>query len=217
MGNRRKEKRAAEREKRESKLIAFLGTSTEPNEPVTTTRPRVWSKGQARRATAEFTEGRQHDSDERIGSHARPTDLTKSVNAPANRWVDVPKGMVAAPDTFVDSEGVLRSAGDSSCVVWHNGGGGCGPSGNKGDYLKGIEPVDIIYDDKGAPWCPKCFAAKTQAELKLMVAHRAVQETEQAVLSEKLTNRERLMKRFPSIQHRQVGPLGDSRPGSGFV
>ena len=80
-----------------------------------------------------------------------------SVNVPVGEWVDVPTGMVAAPDTYVDKHGVLRSCGDDSCVVWHV----------PGCPEKGIQAEDIIYDVANAPWCPKCymsFEAKREAE-----------------------------------------------------
>jgi hypothetical protein len=79
-----------------------------------------------------------------------------SVNLPVGEWVDVPKGMVAAPDTYVDEHGVLRSSGDNSCVVWHV------PQCDK----RGIQAEDIIYDSANAPWCPDCymsFEAKREA------------------------------------------------------
>jgi len=70
-----------------------------------------------------------------------------SVNPPVGEWVDVPKGMVAAPDTYVDDSGVLRSCGDDSCVVWHR----------PGCQIRGIQAENICYDVAGAPWCPTCY------------------------------------------------------------
>ena len=80
-----------------------------------------------------------------------------SVNLPVGEWVDVPEGMVAAPDTYVDSCGVLRSSGDGSCVVWHR----------PGCERKGIQPTEIIYDIAKAPWCPNCYASFDDERIKL--------------------------------------------------
>jgi hypothetical protein len=81
----------------------------------------------------------------------------KSVNVDTvGEWVDVPKNMIPAVDTYVDSEGVLRSSGDHSCVVWHI----------KGCERKGVQPSEIIYDDRGAPWCPQCARALAPEPLK---------------------------------------------------
>lgn len=105
--------------------------------------------------TGGFEPGREGDSDETEG-HVTPVDITRSVNAPAGQWVDVPQGMVAAPGTYVDDKGVLRAESDDSCVVWHV----------PGCEVKGIQPEQIIYDVAGAPWCEKCymsFEAKREA------------------------------------------------------
>lgn len=96
-----------------------------------------------------FRKGRKGDEDEKEG-HVRPIDTTKSIEAPAGTFVDVPKGMVYAMDTYVDKQGVLRSIGDDSCVVWHY------PKCQR----KGILPHEIVYDQNtGAPWCDKCAVA----------------------------------------------------------
>jgi hypothetical protein len=69
---------------------------------------------------------------------------------PVGQWVDVPKGMVAAPDTYIDDKGVMRSSGDNSVVCWHWGPKHC--------ERKGIQPNELIYDEAtGAPWCPECW------------------------------------------------------------
>lgn len=67
------------------------------------------------------------------------------------KWTDVPKGMLLAPDTYVDISGVLRSNKDDSCVVWHF----------KDCYRTGIHESEIVYDPvNNAPWCPKCWDKK---------------------------------------------------------
>lgn len=72
-------------------------------------------------------------------------------DVPVGEWVNVPTGMMAAPDTYVDGEGVLRSSGDDSCVVWHN----------TGCEKRGIHASEIVYDpETQAPWCPKCWQFK---------------------------------------------------------
>jgi HNH endonuclease len=80
-----------------------------------------------------------------------------SENVEVGKWVDVPPNMVAAPDTYIDSEGVLRSFGDNSCVVWHN----------PGCTRRGIQPYEIIYNENKAPWCPHCW---TTNQIKLSVS-----------------------------------------------
>ena len=112
-----------------------------------------------------FKPGRESDSDELAAGevHVRPTNKNGSSEAPAGKWVDVPKGMIAVPGTYVDDHGVLRSVKDDSCVVWHkvwteeNG-------ENSKNYRKvhcqrrGIHPSEIVYDPAtGAPWCPECW------------------------------------------------------------
>lgn len=125
------------------------------------------------------------DFDERAAGerHARVVqgEMNRSHNAPADKWVDVPKGMVPAPDTFVDTAGVLRHQSNNSCVVWHNGGGGCGPTGQRGTYKTGIMPFEIIYDPAtGAPWCPICFAKNSQVKVFGQTHSRDRQEVERA-------------------------------------
>ena len=63
-------------------------------------------------------------------------------------WVDVPKGMTLAVDTYVDIHGILRSSKDDSCVVWHY------------SWCKktGIHASEIVYDPgTNVPWCPRCW------------------------------------------------------------
>lgn len=69
----------------------------------------------------------------------------------AGKWVDVPKGRLLAPGTYVDIHGILRSSGDDSCVVWHY----------KNCVKTGIHPSEIVYDpETNAPWCPNCWQVK---------------------------------------------------------
>ena len=83
------------------------------------------------------------------------------VEAPVGEWVDVPKGMVAAPNTYIDDAGVLRSTGDNSVVAWHNAGTKYGKC-----PVKGLKPEDLKYDANGAPWCPKCYAVHAEEREK---------------------------------------------------
>ena len=67
---------------------------------------------------------------------------------PVGEWVDVPEGMMAVEGCYVDGDGVLRSASDGSCVVWHL----------KGCAIRGISPREIFYDSETkAPWCGECW------------------------------------------------------------
>lgn len=73
----------------------------------------------------------------------------------SGKWVDVPRGMVLAPDTYVDISGILRSSKDNSCVVWHF----------KDCFKTGIHESEIVYDEKtNAPWCPTCWNKKILKE-----------------------------------------------------
>ena len=77
--------------------------------------------------------------------------MQRSHEVPVGEWVTVPAGMIVAPDTYVDAEGVLRAAHDDSCVVWHN----------KGCEKRGIHASEIVYDpETNAPWCPNCWEKK---------------------------------------------------------
>lgn len=170
MGKRRQEQRAAARKERARSAAKTLDTKTRTIEAITADhlhrgRGQESFRGVNSRHEVFFEEAPTPlDFDERAAGekHVRPTATDRSVNAPSGTWTDVPKGMVAAPDTYVDGAGVLRSAGDNSCVVWHNGRANCGPTGTIGDLRKAIQPREIIYDDKGAPWCPQCFATNSQ-------------------------------------------------------
>ena len=71
-----------------------------------------------------------------------------NISVPIGEWVEVPKGMIVAPNTYVDAHGVMRSSVDHSCVVWHN----------KGCERRGIHASEIVYDPAtSAPWCPTCW------------------------------------------------------------
>lgn len=116
-----------------------------------------------------FEQGRHPDSDE-AESHLQPSNRNRHIEAPTGRWIDVPDGMVAAPGTYVDDHGVLRSVSDDSCVVWHR----------PGCTVRGIRPDEIIYNANGAPWCPRCATeiAQEQAE---KAAKAAINEAEEIV------------------------------------
>lgn len=82
-------------------------------------------------------------------------DKVRHQQVDTNKWIDVPKGMILAPDTYVDISGVLRSRVDDSCVVWHY----------KGCVKTGIHESEIVYDEKtNAPWCPICWQRKVLKE-----------------------------------------------------
>lgn len=162
MGKARQARRAANRLKeKESALKAIQREHTKPKRGQekfygVNNRDEVFEEGIP---ALDLDERNAQQTHTRIRKEAR----NKSVNAPANTWTDVPQGMVAAPGTYVDSEGVLRLEQGDSCVVWHNGNANCGPTGQRGDYKKVIQPREIIYDPAtGAPWCPMCFARNTQ-------------------------------------------------------
>lgn len=104
------------------------------------------------------------DFDERAEKNliVKAESRNKSVNVPSDARVHVPKGMMMAPGTYVDDRGVLRETSSGSVVVWHNPGGGCGENARPGEYLRGIQPHQILHDSKGAPWCPVCFLHNEQ-------------------------------------------------------
>lgn len=82
--------------------------------------------------------------------------MSSNFEVPVGEWVDVPLGMLAAPDTYVDEAGVLRAVGDNSCVTWHY----------KGCMKKGIHASEIVYDPAtNAPWCPNCWQKKQLMEV----------------------------------------------------
>lgn len=84
---------------------------------------------------------------------------------PVGEWVDVPKGMTIAPDTYVDAHGVLRSSVNHAIAVWHNRTRGNPPCG-----YRVTKSSEIVYDpDTGAPWCPVCFEVnKKKAALRML-------------------------------------------------
>jgi hypothetical protein len=75
------------------------------------------------------------------------------------QWVTAKKGQRFAPNTYVDSHGVLRSSGDGSCVVWHHNERQRREHGLSGPCTRrGIQPAQIVYDPvTGAPWCDICW------------------------------------------------------------
>lgn len=74
--------------------------------------------------------------------------MEKNKQVDSSKWIDVAKGAILAPDTYVDIRGVLRSSRDDSCVVWHY----------KNCNKTGIHESEIVYDEKtNAPWCPSCW------------------------------------------------------------
>ena len=91
--------------------------------------------------------------------------MSESFDVPVGEWVDVPKDFVAAPDTYVDAHGVLRSSVNHAIAVWHNRKRGFEPCS-----YRVTKPDQIAYDPAtGAPWCPKCFADKEKKrKLELM-------------------------------------------------
>ena len=103
--------------------------------------------------------GRDNDSDETEG-HVTPVDTTKSVEAPVGEWADVPKGMIAAPGTYVDAEGYLRCSSNGAYAVWHN----------KSCPIRKVEKEQIVHDTNGAPWCPDCYMKNEQEREKKKIA-----------------------------------------------
>lgn len=110
--------------------------------------------GKAKRNKA-FKAGRKSDYDETEG-HVTPVDTTRSVEAPAGQFVDVPKGMVAVPGAVVDDKGVMRREDTGELAIWHHRCQYHGPceryTKGPGNFVKEEEVVHIA----GAPWCPDC-------------------------------------------------------------
>jgi hypothetical protein len=102
-----------------------------------------------------FREGRKGDSDENEG-HVRPIDKTTHIEAPAGQYVDVPRGMLAVPDTKVDENGILRRE-TGELAIWHHRckTGGHGPCERYTDHSRFVQLEEVVYID-GAPWCPDC-------------------------------------------------------------
>lgn len=81
--------------------------------------------------------------------------MEKNKQVASSGWIDVPKGAILAPETYVDIRGVLRNVKDDSCVVWHY----------KTCNKTGIHESEIVYDEKtNAPWCPSCWNKKMLKE-----------------------------------------------------
>jgi hypothetical protein len=82
-------------------------------------------------------------------------DDGSNVAVPVGEWMDVPAGMMAAPDTrpYPGYPGVLQSTVDNSVVCWHV----------RGCTRKGLHPSDVRMDkDTRAPWCPSCYELRPQ-------------------------------------------------------
>ena len=85
--------------------------------------------------------------------------MPTGINAPTGQWIQVRKGQIAAPDTYYDEDGVLRSIVDHSVVVWHwrSRAGRC--------LRKGLTPEERVQDPaSGAWWCPDCYPKQLQAK-----------------------------------------------------
>jgi len=115
-------------------------------------------------ATAAKLPACQRDSGMRSMWIRVETTMKKKRKMPASHqvpagWTDVSReaSVVPAPDTYVDGDGVLRSVGDDSCVVWHSVIKERDGSVTRCER-RGITPEQITYDpETGAPWCPDCF------------------------------------------------------------
>lgn len=113
----------------------------------------------------DFKPGRDKDSDE-TEDHVAPKNIDASVDAPEGVWVDVPKGMVIAPGTEVDKDGVLRLE-TGELAIWHHRCKFhplCDRVRDKEKFVKLEEVVYLIPEGvdesgerKGAPWCPDCI------------------------------------------------------------
>lgn len=79
-----------------------------------------------------------------------------SFDIPVGQWTDVREGQMIIEGCYVDDDGVLRSVGDNSCVVWHL----------KGCLIRGIRAEDVHYDPlTRAPWCFSCWQKKKIQEI----------------------------------------------------
>lgn len=97
-------------------------------------------------------------------SESSPPQETSNFDVPVGEWVNVPAGMLAVQNTYVDDHGVLRSTTDHSCVVWHL----------KGCEKRGIHASEIVYDSEtNAPWCPSCWEKRRITSLFSDVLQRS--------------------------------------------
>lgn len=120
------------------------------------------------RSADTWVAGRERDSDE-THDHVRPAMTEVTVEAPGGVWVDVPKGMIVAPGTYVDEHGVMRSNSDDSVVAWHR----------LGCQRRGLKPEELIKDSNNAPWCPECFHwDKQKCEEMRKIAHAKFDKNE---------------------------------------
>lgn len=110
------------------------------------------SKG---KRSKQWRKGRDSDSDERA-EHIRPVATGQSVEAPAGKFVDIPRGFVAVPGAVVDDKGVMRREDTGELAIWHHRCQYHGPceryTKGPGNFVKEEEVVHIA----GAPWCPDC-------------------------------------------------------------
>ena len=79
-------------------------------------------------------------------NYAEPGEV--NITVPCGEWIDVPKGMVIAPDTrpYPGYPGVLQSVADGSVVCWHL----------RNCERRGIGPDEVVFDNNKAAWCPDC-------------------------------------------------------------
>lgn len=93
-------------------------------------------------------------------------DETKAENieVPVGEWVDVPPGMIAVTDCYVDPAGTLRYTRDGSMAVWH-----WRRKDEMPCNLIGFTPKDVVYLKNGAPWCPECLERKQNWEVEKLL------------------------------------------------
>lgn len=75
-----------------------------------------------------------------------------------NEWVQQQNGQVVAPETYVDTHGVLRCVSDGSVAAWHLAASVLERHSLPPCQRKGLSPSELVYDEAtGAPWCPDCW------------------------------------------------------------
>ena len=83
----------------------------------------------------------------------KPTKSQLPHEVPAGQETAVPKGMIPAvgviphPDQDTYPGVLVMARNHDEVVSWHR----------KDCDRKGIRPEAILFDSKGAPWCPSCF------------------------------------------------------------
>ncbi|AEL98009.2 hypothetical protein CL65_gp097 [Mycobacterium phage Patience] len=130
------------------------------------------SKDKKNKNNKNFRPGRDRDSDE-TADHIRPVDKTRSVEAPAGQFVDVPRGMIAVPGAIVDEQGVLRRE-TGELAIWHHRCKFHGPCERYTDKTKFVQPEEVV-DIAGSPWCPDCVD-KMQEDAKRKKVHEMFRE-----------------------------------------